>query len=244
MRVGVFGAGGRMGVEVCRAVAADTDLELVAAVDPFCSGRESVPGGVAITATAESFVDAGVRSGRGLHRTDARPAKTWCGVRATVSTQSSERRASSTAIWPSWGACFPADGGVGCFIAPNFAIGAVLMMRFAELAAPWFESAEIIELHHDNKVDAPSGTAMLTAQRMAAASGKWGARPDQDRGRGRRSGRSRAGGHPDPCSPASGAGRPSGGAVGYRGPKPDHPPRLVRPQLVHARCVAGGQGGG
>jgi 4-hydroxy-tetrahydrodipicolinate reductase len=64
-----------------------------------------------------------------------------------------------------------------CVIAPNFAIGAVLMMRFAELAAPWFESAEIIELHHDQKVDAPSGTAVLTAQRMAAASAEWGDDP-------------------------------------------------------------------
>ena len=62
-------------------------------------------------------------------------------------------------------------------IAPNFAIGAVLMMRFAELAAPYFESAEIIELHHDQKVDAPSGTAMLTAQRIAAASKDWGDDP-------------------------------------------------------------------
>ncbi|MDQ1364121.1 MAG: 4-hydroxy-tetrahydrodipicolinate reductase, partial [Acidimicrobiaceae bacterium] len=72
---------------------------------------------------------------------------------------------------------FPAGGGVGCFIAPNFAIGAVLMMRFAEMAAPWFESAEVIELHHDGKIDSPSGTAVLTAQRMAAASGEWGADP-------------------------------------------------------------------
>ena len=62
-------------------------------------------------------------------------------------------------------------------VAPNFAIGAVLMMRFAELAAPWFDTGEIIELHHDAKVDAPSGTAMLTASRMAAASGDWGADP-------------------------------------------------------------------
>ena len=64
-----------------------------------------------------------------------------------------------------------------CFIAPNFAIGAVLMMRFAELAAPWFETAEVIELHHDQKVDAPSGTAMLTVERMAAASADWGPDP-------------------------------------------------------------------
>jgi 4-hydroxy-tetrahydrodipicolinate reductase len=64
-----------------------------------------------------------------------------------------------------------------CLIAPNFAIGAVLMMRFAELAAPYFDSAEIIELHHDGKVDAPSGTAIATAERMAAASSEWGADP-------------------------------------------------------------------
>ncbi|HSL60108.1 MAG TPA: 4-hydroxy-tetrahydrodipicolinate reductase, partial [Acidimicrobiales bacterium] len=60
-----------------------------------------------------------------------------------------------------------------CVFAPNFAIGAVLMMRFAEMAAPWFETAEVVEYHHDQKVDAPSGTAMLTVERMAAASGEW-----------------------------------------------------------------------
>jgi 4-hydroxy-tetrahydrodipicolinate reductase len=65
------------------------------------------------------------------------------------------------------------DGASNAVIAPNFAIGAVLMMRFAELAAPYFETAEIIELHHDEKIDAPSGTAMLTAQRMARASSDW-----------------------------------------------------------------------
>jgi 4-hydroxy-tetrahydrodipicolinate reductase len=59
-----------------------------------------------------------------------------------------------------------------CVVAPNFAIGAVLMMRFAELAAPWFETMEIVELHHDGKIDAPSGTALLTAARMAAARGQ------------------------------------------------------------------------
>jgi 4-hydroxy-tetrahydrodipicolinate reductase len=63
--------------------------------------------------------------------------------------------------------------GSNCVIAPNFAIGAVLMMHFAALAAPYFESAEVIELHHEHKVDAPSGTAMLTVQRMAEASGDW-----------------------------------------------------------------------
>ena len=67
-----------------------------------------------------------------------------------------------------------------CLIAPNFAIGAVLMMRFAELAAPYFETAEIIELHHDQKIDAPSGTALATAQRMADASADWAPDPTTD----------------------------------------------------------------
>ena len=58
-------------------------------------------------------------------------------------------------------------------MVPNFAIGAVLMQRFAEVAAPWFDTAEIIEFHHDQKVDAPSGTALSTVERMAAASAEW-----------------------------------------------------------------------
>ncbi|MDH3301853.1 MAG: 4-hydroxy-tetrahydrodipicolinate reductase, partial [Acidimicrobiia bacterium] len=66
-----------------------------------------------------------------------------------------------------------------CLIAPNFAIGAVLMIRFAELAAPYFDTAEIIELHHDAKIDAPSGTAVSTAERIAAASDRWAADPTQ-----------------------------------------------------------------
>ena len=69
--------------------------------------------------------------------------------------------------------------GSNCLIASNFSISAVLMMRFAEMAAPFFDSAEIIELHHDQKVDAPSGTALVTAQRMAAASRNWAADPTQ-----------------------------------------------------------------
>ena len=61
----------------------------------------------------------------------------------------------------------PEAGAPNCLVAANFAIGAVLMMRFAEMAAPWFDGAEIVELHHDGKLDAPSGTAMQTASRMA-----------------------------------------------------------------------------
>ncbi len=64
-----------------------------------------------------------------------------------------------------------------CLVAPNFAIGAVLMIRLAELAAPFFDTAEIIELHHDGKADAPSGTAVHTADRLAAASAEWAPDP-------------------------------------------------------------------
>ena len=64
-----------------------------------------------------------------------------------------------------------------CLVVPNFAIGAVLMMRFAEMASPWFQTAEIIEFHHNNKVDAPSGTAIATAEMMASASQEWAEDP-------------------------------------------------------------------
>jgi 4-hydroxy-tetrahydrodipicolinate reductase len=69
------------------------------------------------------------------------------------------------------------DGGPNCIVAANFSISAVLMMRFAEIAAPYFDTAEIIELHHDAKADAPSGTALVTADKMAAASSAWSADP-------------------------------------------------------------------
>jgi 4-hydroxy-tetrahydrodipicolinate reductase len=63
--------------------------------------------------------------------------------------------------------------GSNCVIVPNFAIGAVLLVKLAELAAPWFDSVEVIELHHDQKIDAPSGTAMHTLERLAAVKDEW-----------------------------------------------------------------------
>jgi 4-hydroxy-tetrahydrodipicolinate reductase len=165
-----------MGAEVCRAVAGDADLDLVAAVDPFCPGRESAPGGVTIAGSADAIADAGAEVA--VDFTQLQAAKEnleWCarhGVHAVVGTTGFTEEDLARV-----GELFPAAGGVGCFIAPNFAIGAVLMMRFAELAAPWFDSAEIVELHHDAKVDAPSGTAVLTARRMAAASAEWSPDP-------------------------------------------------------------------
>jgi 4-hydroxy-tetrahydrodipicolinate reductase len=177
-RVGVFGAGGRMGSTVCRAVAADPDLDLVGAIDPYHAGLDlrhatGVDSDVHIDPDPSALVDVGVEVVVDFTTLDAcRANLAWAaehGVHAVVGTtgftdQDYDRVRSS----------FTRSN---CVIAPNFAIGAVLMMRFAELAAPWFESAEIIELHHDQKADAPSGTAVLTAQRMAAASAEWGDDP-------------------------------------------------------------------
>ena len=89
------------------------------------------------------------------------------GWRCTASTPSSARPGSATTTSTRSAPSSPRAG--NCVIAANFAISAVLMMRFAEMAAPYFDTAEIIELHHDRKIDAPSGTAVATAERMAAA---------------------------------------------------------------------------
>ena len=182
MRVGVFGAGGRMGAEVCRAVAADPDLELVAAVDPHHAGLDlhSVTGvdvpGMRTDADADALARANVEVAVDFtEKAAAMENLAWCaehGVHAVVGTTGF-----SDADLDHLRKLF--SNGTGCFIAPNFAIGAVLMIRFAELAAPYFESAEIIELHHGNKIDAPSGTAMYTAERMAAASSTWAPDPTQ-----------------------------------------------------------------
>jgi len=177
MRVGVFGAGGRMGATVCRTVAADPELELVAAVDPFHAGLDirQVAGveaaGLLVQAGADALADAGAEVAVDFtERSAAKANLAWCaghGVHAVVGTTgfTDSDLAEARELF--------AAGPANCVVAPNFAIGAVLMMRFAELAAPWFESAEIVELHHDQKVDAPSGTAMLTAERLAAASRDW-----------------------------------------------------------------------
>lgn len=182
MRVGVFGAGGRMGSTVCRAVADDPDLELVAAVDPHHRGidlRQLVgPGGagVQISGEANALALAGAEVAVDFTEADAaRRNLQWCAankVHAVVGTTGL-----TEADFDQLRSSFVE--GVNCVVAPNFAIGAVLMMRFAEMAAPWFETAEVIELHHDAKVDAPSGTAMLTAERMAAASADWAPDPTE-----------------------------------------------------------------
>jgi 4-hydroxy-tetrahydrodipicolinate reductase len=152
IRVGVFGSRGRMGAEVCRAVDSASDLELVAALD---LGDDRAPAGA-----AEVMVDF-------THPDAVMDNLSWCidhGIHAVVGTTGfTEERLNQLRK------TLTDHDGVGVLIAPNFSIGAVLMMRFAEQAAAFYESAEIIELHHPAKADAPSGTAANTARRIAAA---------------------------------------------------------------------------
>lgn len=171
IKVGVFGAGGRMGTAVCEAVSRATGLELVAAVDPAHSGHSIA--GVTVASDPRALADAGAHVA--VDFTVASAARTnlqWCalhGVHAVVGTTGFEPR-----DLENFRQAFSSSN---CLIAANFAISAVLMMKFAEMAAPFFETAEIIELHHDNKADAPSGTAVVTAERMAASSSEWAADP-------------------------------------------------------------------
>jgi 4-hydroxy-tetrahydrodipicolinate reductase len=152
IRVAVIGAKGRMGRAVCAAVEAAPDLEVGPLVD-VGDDVETVAG--ADVAVVFSTPDVAV---------DHVLACVRLGVHAVVGTtgwtpQRLDRVRAATA----------GAAGVGVLVAPNFALGAVLLMRFAALAAPHYESVEIIELHHPDKVDAPSGTARHTAELVAAA---------------------------------------------------------------------------
>jgi 4-hydroxy-tetrahydrodipicolinate reductase len=171
IRVGVFGAAGRMGATACASISAEPDLELVAAVVRTGAGTSAA--GITLTTDPQALLESGAEVGVDFTvHAAAHEHALWCaghGLHAVIGTtgftepEVAELRGAFTRS--------------NCIIAPNFAVGAVLMMRFAELAAPFFESAEIVELHHDRKADAPSGTAMMTADRMAAASPTWGPDP-------------------------------------------------------------------
>jgi 4-hydroxy-tetrahydrodipicolinate reductase len=171
--VGVIGAGGKMGAVVCQAVANDADLELVGAVDPQHAG--SVVAGATIAAELRPLAEA--RADVVVDFTVAAAARVtlpWLamhGIHAVVGTTGL-----NTDDIELFRQEFSASN---CLIASNYAISAVLMMRFAELAAPHFDTAEIIELHHDAKVDAPSGTAVTTATRMAATNPTFAADPTE-----------------------------------------------------------------
>ena len=171
IRVGVVGAVGRMGRSVAEAVTAADGMALAAAVDPSAPGSEVC--GVEVLANVDALVEVGIDVAVDFTVAEASrsnlPVLAAAGVHAVVGTSGLDE-----ADIGSLRAAFTSSN---CLIAPNFAIGAVLMMRFAELAAPWFDTAEIVGVHHDGKVDAPSGTAVATAERMAAASADWAPDP-------------------------------------------------------------------
>ncbi|MCC8478255.1 4-hydroxy-tetrahydrodipicolinate reductase [Streptomyces globisporus] len=165
LRVAVLGAQGRIGSEAVRAIEAADDLELVAAL-----GRGD---------KLETIAEAGAQAVVEL----TTPASVmgnldFCvrhGIHAVVGTTGwTDERLAQLTTW------LDNSPGTGVLIAPNFSIGAVLTMKFAEQAARWFESVEVVELHHPNKVDAPSGTATRTAQLIAAARAKAGSAPQPD----------------------------------------------------------------
>jgi len=204
-RVGVFGAAGRMGATVCAAVLDAADLELVAAVDPAATGRrldEVVAGGattgIEIAASPEAISEAGADVA--VDFTVAAAARSnlrWCaehGVHAVCGTTGLEDRDfEHIRAWFS--------GGVHAVVTANFSIGAALMMKCAELCAPLVGGAEVIELHHDRKRDAPSGTSLETIRRMQAArdaadAGEWAADPTEvELLQGARGGRAEGGVH-------------------------------------------------
>ncbi len=161
-RVAVLGARGRMGSEVVKAVYDAPDLELVASVDVGDDLDELVAAGatIAVDFTHPESVMANLEFliGAGIHS-------------VVGTTGFDDARLDQVRTW------LEAKPDVGAVIAPNFGIAAVLMMRFAAVAAPLFESVEIVELHHPRKADAPSGTAARTAHLIAAARAEAGS-PD------------------------------------------------------------------
>jgi len=152
VKVAVFGARGRMGSEVCRAVKAADGLQLVAALDLGDDRAAAEAADVAVDFTHPDAVMDNIA---------------WCiqhGIHAVVGTTGF-----TDEKYDFIRRHLGESPGVGVLIAANFSIGAVLMMHFAEQAAKFYESVEIVELHHAGKADAPSGTAATTARRVAAA---------------------------------------------------------------------------
>lgn len=165
LRVGVSGAFGRMGEQTCRAIEGADDLQLVARIGRDGTVEDAERAGVqtlvdftkptSVMATVEAAIAAGIHVVAGTSGFDA-------------------QRLAAVEDW------LKKRPGVGVVIAPNFALGAALMLKFARQAAAHFESVEVIELHHPDKLDAPSATAVQTAQMIAAARAEAGrgASPD------------------------------------------------------------------
>ena len=165
IKVGVLGAKGRMGAQTCLAVEESDDCELVARLD--------------LGDKLEQLTEAGAQVVVDFTRPEVvMDNLAWCiehGIHAVVGTTGFDDERLATLR-----SQLDASPGAGVLIAPNFSIGAVLMMQFAAKAARYYESVEIIELHHPDKVDAPSGTARRTAELVAAARREAGSGPIPD----------------------------------------------------------------
>ncbi|HYZ91134.1 MAG TPA: 4-hydroxy-tetrahydrodipicolinate reductase [Actinomycetota bacterium] len=167
IKVGVLGAAGRMGRAVGEAVSNDPELELVARVDPS--------GGEGIATSIEALVDAGAQVAIDFTQPDSAFANAsfclehgiHCVVGTTGMSQAELDKIEELAT----------SGDANAFVAPNFSIGAVLMMHLAKQAARHMGSCEIVEMHHNQKLDAPSGTAMRTAREIAAVWNEHGRPP-------------------------------------------------------------------
>lgn len=165
LRVGVLGAQGKVGAEVVRAVEEAPDVDFSTGVDQ----------GDPIAALVESGTQVVVDF---THPDVVMDNLRFCienGIHAVVGTTGFDD--ARLATLRGWLADSP---GTGVLIAPNFSIGAILMMRFSAIAAPFFESVEVVELHHPTKADAPSGTAGRTAEMIAAARREAGSAPIPD----------------------------------------------------------------
>ena len=161
MIVAVSGAGGRMGSLVAQTIADAPDLDLGPLYDPRDASSTVAgatigddPATLAAADVVVEFTEPDVVMGN---------LATWrsLGLHAVVGTSGFDADRVA-ALREEWGSAPP-----NCLVVPNFSIGAVVMMRLSEIAAPHFAAAEVIELHHDHKVDAPSGTAIATAERIA-----------------------------------------------------------------------------
>ena len=164
-KIGVLGALGKVGREVCAAVESADDLELVVRIDA------DDPLDALVDAGADAIVDF-------THPDVVMANLEFCltrGIHAVVGTTGfDDARLDQLRGW------LDERPDTGCLIAPNFSIGAIFMMRFAAAAAPYFDSVEIIELHHPDKADAPSGTAQRTARLVAEARRAAGSPPMPD----------------------------------------------------------------
>jgi 4-hydroxy-tetrahydrodipicolinate reductase len=178
MNIGVCGAGGRVGKEVCKAILQESDLELVCGVDPSYAGKELaevIPGlevDMKIEGSIESLTGSGVEAMVDFTVAEAArkniPYALENGIHCVVGTTGFDNQDLEEFDR------LAVSSGVGCIVAPNFAIGAVLMMDFARRAAKLMQVCEIVELHHPAKLDAPSGTARNTARIVLEAQGRQG----------------------------------------------------------------------